>query len=226
MTVAVFVVAEIRLYREAVGEALERRGAIEVVGIAVQTAEALDRIRELAPDVVLFDVRTPTAIEALRLLAVAAPQLRIVALAVPETEQGIMRCAEAGIAGYVTEEDGLARLAETIESVARGETLCSPRIAAVLLRRVAALASDHNRPRAPAALTARELDVVALIDRGFSNKQIASALSIEVSTVKHHVHNLLEKLGADRRAEAAAQLRPGAWRAEDGDPSPRAAGLI
>jgi DNA-binding NarL/FixJ family response regulator len=226
MTIAVFIVAEIRLFREALVETLERRPTIHVVGSAVGSAEALERIRELEPDVVLFDVRTPAATEAIRLLAATAPTLRIVALAVPETEPEIMRCAEAGIAGYVTEEEGLARLVEAIESVARGEALCSPRIAAALLRRVAASASERGRAPAAAVLTARELDVVALIDRGLSNKQIARELSIEVSTVKHHVHNLLEKLGAERRAEAAARLRPEGWPAVDLDPSRRTGGRI
>jgi DNA-binding NarL/FixJ family response regulator len=91
-------------------------------------------------------------------------------------------------------------------AVVRGETACSPRVAATLLRRVADRARE--RPYSEfAPLTSRERQVVALIDEGLSNKEIAARLCIELSTVKNHVHNLLEKLGARGRAEAAARVR-------------------
>jgi DNA-binding NarL/FixJ family response regulator len=86
--------------------------------------------------------------------------------------------------------------------------VCSPRLAATLLRRVAVLAADRAQPRVEARLTARELEIVELIDEGLSNKEIASRLCIEVPTVKNHVHNILEKLDVRGRAEAAARVRP------------------
>jgi two-component system nitrate/nitrite response regulator NarL len=98
-----------------------------------------------------------------------------------------------------------------VEAVIRDETICTPRVAATLLRHVATLAADRgldaSTGRPESSLTRRELEVVRLIDRGMSNKQIAVALQIEVATVKNHVHNLLEKLAVQRRGEAAACLR-------------------
>jgi DNA-binding NarL/FixJ family response regulator len=85
--------------------------------------------------------------------------------------------------------------------------LCSPWMAATLLRRVATLAVDRAPSPPEATLTRRELEIVALIDEGLSKKQIAWQLSIEIATVKNHVHNILEKLHVERRTEAAARVR-------------------
>ena len=90
----------------------------------------------------------------------------------------------------------------------RGEAACSPRVAAALLRRVADRGARARRLDGEfAPLTSRERQIVALIDEGLSNKEIAARLCIELSTVKNHVHNLLEKLGARGRGEAAARVR-------------------
>jgi DNA-binding NarL/FixJ family response regulator len=91
--------------------------------------------------------------------------------------------------------------------VTRGEFLCSPGTAATLLRRVAALAAERHTADNGARLTPREQQVVRLIDEGLSNKEIARRLSIEVRTVKNHVHSILEKLQVRRRGEAAARMR-------------------
>jgi two-component system nitrate/nitrite response regulator NarL len=126
---------------------------------------------------------------------------------VPELEQEILECAEAGVAGYVTRNGSLADLIATIESVGRDEIIVSPRVAAALVRRLALLAAERRGPSARRALTSRERDVVMLLEGGLSNKEIAERLCIEVTTVKHHVHNILKKLRVSRRGEAAAKLR-------------------
>jgi DNA-binding NarL/FixJ family response regulator len=122
-------------------------------------------------------------------------------------EDQVVACAEAGIAGYVDRDASLRDLVATVRSVARGELLCSPRIAARLMRRVAELADQPRPPQTPAHLTRREREVVALIDEGLSNKEIAQRLNIELPTVKHHVHNVIEKLGVRSRLQAAAHVR-------------------
>jgi DNA-binding NarL/FixJ family response regulator len=123
---------------------------------------------------------------------------------VPETEHDVIPCAEAGVAACLPRETTLADLSATIERVAAGESNASPRVAAMLLRRIATLA-ERNSPEAN--LTAREEEILVLIDDGLSNKQIARRLSIELPTVKNHVHNILEKLHVHRRYEAAARMR-------------------
>jgi DNA-binding NarL/FixJ family response regulator len=148
----------------------------------------------------------PEGVWAIKCLA-ALDGANVVALAVPDLEADVLTCAEAGVSAYVTREQPISALTETILGVARGEAICSARMAATLLRRIATLAVER-RPEPPdRRLTERELDVVGLIDQGLSNKLIAGRLCIEVSTVKNHVHSILEKLQVNRRGEAAARVR-------------------
>ena len=145
--------------------------------------------------------------DAVRALAAAAPQVKLVALAVPEVEREVIAVAEAGAAAYVTPDGSMEDLASVVQSVERGEVLCSPGMAAGLFRRVAALARERRLDPIEEKLTARELDVLRLIEEGLSNKEIATALSIELPTVKNHVHRILEKLHVHRRSQAAARAR-------------------
>jgi two-component system nitrate/nitrite response regulator NarL len=131
----------------------------------------------------------------------------LVALGVPEQEESVIRCAEAGIAAFVTRESSLPELVRVLQSALRGETLCSPSMARALLGRLATLAAEREPKPATAVLTVREVEILGLIDEGLSNKQIAARLVIELPTVKNHVHNILGKLDVRRRGDAAKQLR-------------------
>lgn len=210
------VVAEVRLYRDGLVRVLDARADLRVVGSATSAREALMLARQLRPDIVLFDVATPGMLGAAREIG-GATGARLIAFAVQDTEQAVLACAEAGLAGYVALGDTLDELLSAIRVVARDEVSCSPHMAGSLFRRVGTLSAS----RAPLAdvdpLTARERQIVALLDEGRSNKEIAHALGIEVATVKNHVHRVLEKLGVGRRGEAAAHMRqmgfpPGASR--------------
>jgi DNA-binding NarL/FixJ family response regulator len=161
----------------------------------------------------------PDSLAAVRELAAMPAHAKIVAFAVAEVDEVVLACAEAGVASYVPRDASIEDLVASVHRAARGEMLCSPRIAATLFRRVAALAAEVQ-PAAAAAvlLTRREREIVELIDGGLSNKEIAQRLSIEVATVKNHVHNLLEKLHVHRRGQAAARVR-----AADGRRLPRGA---
>ena len=206
--IRLFILAEIRIYRDGLAEVLERRGGIEVVGTAADLGSALAAIPVTRPDIALVDVAMPDGIAAVRSVLRTAPEVKVVALAVPDAEVNVIACAEAGVSGYVTRDESLDDVVGALESVTRGEMLCSPRMAATLLRRVTALAAGETGS-ARSRLTARELEIVELIDQGLSNKEIASRLFIELATVKNHVHNILEKLQVQRRSEAAAHLRAG-----------------
>jgi DNA-binding NarL/FixJ family response regulator len=203
------VVADVRLYREGLASVLRREEHIEVIGAVAEPPEDLTELGHDQPDVILLDVAAPAALETVRALAAQIPEARVVALAVPELEHEVLACAEAGVAGFVTREQSIEDVVAVVEAVARGEMICSPRMAATLLRRVASLAAQAERePEAQdERLTQRELEIVGLIERGLSNKQIARELSIQLATVKNHVHNILEKMHVNRRAEAAERLR-------------------
>jgi DNA-binding NarL/FixJ family response regulator len=203
------ILGEVGLYREALARSLEGDGRFEVVAAAAGVEEALEVLELVEADVLLVDTRVTggDGANAVRALAAAAPQVKLVALAVREVEREVIAVAEAGASAYVTPDASVEDLASAVQSIERGEVLCSPEMAAGLFRRVAALARERQPAPIEEKLTARELDVMRLIEEGRSNKEIAAALSIELATVKNHVHRILEKLHVHRRSEAAARAR-------------------
>jgi two-component system nitrate/nitrite response regulator NarL len=207
MPTRVLILGEIGLYREALAGSLRRDDRFEVAAVAPGVEEARAALERVETDVILVDARMPQGVDIVRALAAAAPQVKLVALAVPEVEGEVIAFAEAGASAYVTVDGSMDDLASVVQSVKRGEVLCSPGMAAGLFRRVAVLSRDRQLDPIDEKLTARELDVLRLIEEGLSNKEIAAALSIELSTVKNHVHRILEKLHVHRRSEAAARAR-------------------
>lgn len=206
----VVIVSSIRLYREGLAEVVARETRLTVAGTFGDEPDNVQRLAELAADVVLVDLGTPDGLDFLHAVAQRHPHVKLVALGLPETEKHVVACAEAGAAGYVPREATLEDLIAAIRAAERGEASCSPRMAAGLFRRLARWARS-DPTGAPESrmhlLTRREHEVVGLIGEGLSNKEIAKRLGIELATVKNHVHNLLEKLRVRRRGEAAARLR-------------------
>jgi DNA-binding NarL/FixJ family response regulator len=133
------------------------------------------------------------------------PAIKVVAFAVEELENILIRCAEAGVSGYVTCDASLDELVSVIRSVVREEYVCPPRIAAMLLRRLASPGDQGDSTVNTAILTSRERQVLRYICEGLSNKEIAHTCNISEATVKTHVHHLLEKLKVSSRSEAAAR---------------------
>lgn len=204
----VYVVSNIRLYCEGLREMLVRDGRLEVVGAAAEAPSDPRRLAEAAADVVLLDMGVPDAIDVIRRLASGPSPAKVVAIGLSNRRsQRVVACAEAGIANYVCRDSSLEDLVQAVEGAVRGEFDCPPRVAAALAGRVARLA----RRQADAIddelyLTPRQLEVARLLDRGLTNQEIASKLNIEVSTVKIHVHNIMDKLGVHRRGQAVAKL--------------------
>jgi DNA-binding NarL/FixJ family response regulator len=204
--IRVFIAADVRLYREGLAETLGRKEGLSIVGAQRCGPEALAHIAELLPDVVVLDVGMPQSYALAREIQRSAPRTSIVALGVGESAAQMLAYAEAGITGYLTHDTSLEDLIVVVESAARGEAICSPQLAGSLVRRLAALAADREPDPPEARLTSREREIVALIERDLSNKEIANSLGIEVATVKNHVHNLLEKLSVHRRSDAIRLL--------------------
>jgi two-component system, NarL family, nitrate/nitrite response regulator NarL len=207
MLARVVIVGGVGLYREALAGSLGRDDRFEVIASAAGVEEALEVLKQVEVDVMLVHKHASDGTHALRALAAAAPQVKLVALDVPEVEREVIAVAEAGASAYVTPDGSVEDLASVVECVERGEVLCSPGMTAGLFRRVAVLARGRRLDPIEEKLTARELDVLRLIEEGLSNKEIAAELSIELPTVKNHVHRILEKLHVHRRSEAAARAR-------------------
>lgn len=203
-----FVAAAVRMYEEGLASVMRADRRFDLAGTAASRHALLDAVAVLEPppDVVLVDLGREEGIAAVRALRRTLPETGVIALAVGE-EDDVVAYAEAGAAGLVPRESSLEDLGELIESVAGGGSPVAPRLGAVLLRRLAVQAEQARAGHDPRSLTAREREVARLIDRGLSNKEIATSLSIELPTVKNHVHSILEKVDVNRRDEAAAVLR-------------------
>jgi two-component system, NarL family, nitrate/nitrite response regulator NarL len=202
----IFLVADVSLHRAGLVELLEREPQFEVVGTGPSVDESLAEVVSSVPDIILLDVGGDDRGDAITSLIAALPTAKVIACAVPETEDDVIPCVEAGAAACLAHETPFTELVATIEHVVSGESRASPRVTAMLLQRLATLSSERSNGQEE-QLTVREREIVALIDEGLSNKQIAKRLYIEVPTVKNHVHNILEKLHVRHRYEAAARMR-------------------
>ena len=203
----VLVVSDVALYRDGIVIALERDARFRPVASAGSRATARAARRRAAPHVALVDLGMAEALLTVHDLAAGAPPVPVVVLAVPEAEQQVIACAEAGAAAYVTRSASLDDLKAAIAGALTGELRCSARIAGAMFRRLAGLA--HARPKTTlgGTLSRRELEILSCLEQSFSNKEIARALGIEVSTVKNHVHRVLAKLQVSRRNDAGALYR-------------------
>ncbi len=205
--ITIVIAAAVRLYREGLATTLSAQPHLCIVGTAGTHQEAGAAVHHHRPDVVLVDVSLENALVLMRELRAGNSTSRILAFAVQDDITTILECADAGADGFVTASGSVSELVEAIARTATGELLCSPRIAAQLLRRAAHQARGQAEP-AGEALTNREQQVFSLLKQGRSNKEIASALHISEATVKNHVHHVLEKLHVATRGQAAAARDP------------------
>lgn len=202
--IRIMIVSNVRLYREGLARALAAQPEVEVAEHMVE--EVLLKLRGSQPDIVLAD---SVIVRTTELAARAADNgVRVVAFAVAEEDEDeVLACARVGVAGFVERNATMEELLTTLRTASQGEVHCSPRIARLLVRRVAALTAPCSQGSENLPLTRRQQDIVTLIERGLSNKEIATRLGIEVATVKNHVHYVLRKLRVNRRGEAAAVAR-------------------
>jgi DNA-binding NarL/FixJ family response regulator len=205
--IRVVVASNVRLYREALERVLGEAHGINVVGTTAGATDTLENVRVLAPDVLLLDMAMGEAFAVARQVPRACSGTRIVALGMPEVESEIITCAEVGIAGYVSLTGSVSDTIEAVHAVARGELRCSPRIAGFLFRHIATISSERNGAGPIAGLTARQAQILRLLQDGMSNKMISRSLGIELPTVKNHVHSLLGRLHVHRRADAVSLLQ-------------------
>jgi len=203
MGVRVAILSVVRLYAEGLAQYLGSRGDVLVTGIARNFDEIKKLIEARPVDLILCDTSEKETVAEVRLIASQFTEVRIVAVALSETETEIISWAEAGISAYVPRQASLAQLYTAILAAMRGEVRCSPRITGWLLRE---LRRRRDKSQVGEGLTCREIQTLRLISEGLSNKEIARELGISVSTVKNHVHSVLEKLRVQSRSQAAARV--------------------
>lgn len=199
------------LFREGLRTLLSVQSDLDIVGEAVNGEEAVQRARALKPDVVLMDLRMPVlgGVEATRQIRAAVPGCQVIVLTTFDDDEEVFDALRSGAAGYLLKDAPLERLLEAIRAAARGESFLQPSIAAKVLAEFNRLSQAH--PARPPALleplSDRECEVVRHLARGMSNKEIATALNLAEGTVKNHMTNILGKLGALDRTQAALKAR-------------------
>jgi len=203
--VRVLVVDDHALFRHGLLSVLATAPDIEVVAEARDAESAIELAAEQLPDLVIMDVRMPgtSGIEAARRIRATQPTVRILMLTESEDEDDLYGAVRAGATGYLLKEVAIDEIADAIRAVAGGQALVSPMMTTKLLSEFNALSRRIDAENEGRRLTRRELEVLRLIARGLSNKDIATELVIAENTVRNHVRNILEKLEARSRVEAA-----------------------
>ncbi len=202
--VKVLIVDDHAVVRDGLSTMLGRQKDIAVVGQASNGLEAVQKVRELLPDIVLMDLRMPEldGVGAMRQIRAENDDVKFLVLTTYDSDEYIFDAIEAGAKGYLLKDTSREDLFKAVHSVHQGESLIQPGVAAKLLDRFAQL----SRQTTPASLLSeREVEVLQLMAKGSGNKEIASQLTISESTVKTHVANIFQKLEVGGRTDAVTQ---------------------
>lgn len=204
------ILTPIRLIGEGVAASLRVCGADYEPALIFNLKQLRGLVQSAAPPrLAIVDVTQSLSLELIREFHVDFPSLPLIALGLREQEADIVAHGSAGFIGYLRREDGLAELRARVDDALCGRMLCSPEIAAGIMRGLFLRERGRNTPAA--GLTAREAHVEELVRRGMSNKEIARQLDLSESTVKHHVHAILGKRRLNSRFQLIRDGRDGAW---------------
>ncbi len=209
--IRILIIHRSRLIREGFAFVLDHQESMSVIGSVAGVGEVVGDLEQIRPAVILLDLCLPDrgGLRDAQWIREVLPGAKILMTGLSELESDVLACFEAGAAGYLPQEASLQELLNSIQAVEAGEVLCSPKVTALLVSRIAEASRERELRRVQGLpnLTRRELEIIALVEEGLSNKEIAVRLEIEIPTVKTHIHNILEKLQLDGRREAAQYVR-------------------
>ncbi len=194
------------LFRKGIARLIDSQPDFQVVGEARDGREALTAAVALDPEVILMDIEMPNwnGVEATRRIKSEKPDARIVMLTVSDDDQNLFSAIRAGASGYLLKSVKPDELFRRLRGVVRGEAAISPLLAAKILSEFARLDQSVPVPRTVEGLSPRETEVLGLVAKGFTNREIGESLHIAENTVKNHLRNILDKLHLSNRAQAAA----------------------
>ena len=202
--IKVMLVDDQNLVRKGVRSLLELSPEIEVVAEAADGAEAIRLIPEIAPDVVLLDMRMPglSGLDVLRDLAGKGTLPPTIILTTFDDDELVLAGIQSGARGYLLKDVALAELVNAIKTVAEGGSIVKPAVTQRLLKGLEHLQNQFSSLDQPDPLTDRETEILRLMAGGYSNKEIANSLGVAEGTVKNHVSNILSKMGVRDRTRA------------------------
>jgi DNA-binding NarL/FixJ family response regulator len=208
VSVRVLVVDDHPLYREGLVAAISTMPGMEIVGEAGDGEEAVTRVAELRPDVVVMDLHMPrlNGVQATRAVTEQHPEVAVLVLTMLENDESVFAAVRAGARGYLLKGADRAEIARALDAVAHGEVMFSSAIAARVMSYFAADRTGVAVTPFP-ELTDREREVLAMVARGLTNAAIARELVVSDKTVRNHVSNIFAKLHVAGRAEAVARAR-------------------
>jgi DNA-binding NarL/FixJ family response regulator len=220
-SITVVLVDDQRVVREGLSMVLGLMAGVEVLGCACDGEEALARVQELAPDVVLMDLRMPRldGVEATRRISASGLSTKVVVLTTYADDHSVIQALRAGATGFLTKDATGDQIRDALHAAVRGEAAIDPAVQHHVVSAIARTAPLQwvapDDTRLPDGLTPREATVLALIADGLSNAEIAAHLTVSEATVKSHVNHMYAKIGARDRGQAVAYayrhgLAPGA----------------
>ena len=207
--IRVLVVDDHTLFRRGIAEVLAKQEGLEVVGEAADGLEAIEKTKELVPDVILMDLNMPrcSGLEAIQALQAEMPQVNILVLTISETEDDLFAAMKFGATGYLLKKAEPEELVHAIINIVQGGVIVSPLMATKLLtefKYLAAVVEKESIEKANANLSPREREVLQQVAQGGTNKEIADSLFISKNTVRAHMRSIMEKLHMANRSQAAA----------------------
>ena len=205
--IRVLIADDHQVVREGLSAILKTKEDVDVVGVAKDGMEAVEKARQLLPDVVLMDISMPrmNGVEATREIRRENPHIGVVVLTMYAEEEYIFDLVKAGATGYLLKDADSAQIVKAIRAIAEGESLIHPSVASKILNEFSLLAEGKGRKpgRLEHDLTDREITVLKRVAEGKTNKEIANALDLSEKTVKNHVRNIFHKLHVYDRTQAA-----------------------
>jgi DNA-binding NarL/FixJ family response regulator len=198
--IRVMVVDDHPIWRDGVRADLERSGTATVVGEASDGGEAIEKAREAMPEVILMDLRMPTVtgVDAIRQIVDESPHVRIIVLSVSAEEADVLEAVKVGASGYLLKNSTSDEIVDAVRRVRDGEPVFTPSLAGLVLNEFRRVSSKE--PGEP-GLSPRENEVLRLVAKGYTYREIAEKLYISVKTVQNHVQNILTKLHLRKRYE-------------------------
>jgi DNA-binding NarL/FixJ family response regulator len=207
------ILSPVRLLGDCLAACLSHHDGIAVIAVVDRFSALRDMLVRTPVDMALIDVSHDIALEEVRAIALDWPDLALVAVGLDEQRHEVTRCCRAGFVGYVPREREINELLRVLQDVAVGRMACSAEVSAELMRALFQRSEPIESRAANEALTRREEEVLRLLGRALSNKEIAKELNLSVATVKQHVHHVLAKLHLSGRAQAMRRVRDEPWMA-------------
>lgn len=205
------IVTPIRLFGDGLAACLRQPDDLVLQAIHSDLCALRSALDTMPADVALIDVTQGIDLDEIRSLAQQFPDIAFVALGLTEQRQEIIRCGRAGFRGYIERDASVKQLRKSLKDIIAGRLSCSAEVSGGLLRALFRRDLEADSSKSAEDLTQREGEVLQLVGEGLSNKEIASKLSLSISTVKHHVHHILHKLRLCRRAQAMRRVREAPW---------------